>query len=439
MIAFVTLFLGLVAGPQTVEVAAGETVAAVELRLDGAPVARLEAPPWRAEIDLGRELMPHRLLAVAFDAAGEEVARAEQWLNLPQPPAGASVLIEEPAGGGPTVARLAWQSLAGASPQQILVTFDGQPLTVTDPARIELPPHDRRALHFLRAEVIFSANVSSVVEVTFGGVYADRVSSELTAIPLRPRGGKRRLRDPAQLRGVLVENGRPLEVVAVDHGPAIAVIVPDRRALPLIDELGRSLLRDRRVTRMVGLWERFRTWASLKGRQSVRLLWPVSRRQRTVGGLYDLFPASETFPAGSHGLLYLLQGISRPPQLDDGRQRLSDAVANAGLEAASRRRARAVVLLTSGEPEDASVFDPGRVRRFLERLRVPLHVWALEEPQASAAWGEVHDVSNPTRLARAANLLARDLDGQWIVWLDGIHLPQDVGLAPGVEDLAPVP
>lgn len=35
MIAFVTLFLGLIAGPMTVEVAVFDTVATVELRLDG--------------------------------------------------------------------------------------------------------------------------------------------------------------------------------------------------------------------------------------------------------------------------------------------------------------------------------------------------------------------------------------------------------------------
>ena len=48
MIAFVSLFLGLVLGTQTVEVLVGETVVSVEIRLDGRELARRsENPRWQ--------------------------------------------------------------------------------------------------------------------------------------------------------------------------------------------------------------------------------------------------------------------------------------------------------------------------------------------------------------------------------------------------------
>ena len=52
MIEFSTLFLGLVGGPQVVEVAVDNRVAAVEMRLDGEQIGRLEEAPWRLAIDL---------------------------------------------------------------------------------------------------------------------------------------------------------------------------------------------------------------------------------------------------------------------------------------------------------------------------------------------------------------------------------------------------
>ncbi len=65
MIEFVSLFLGLLIGPRPVELAVDNTVAAIELSLDGRQVARLDGPPWSTTVDLGPELLPHRLEAHA--------------------------------------------------------------------------------------------------------------------------------------------------------------------------------------------------------------------------------------------------------------------------------------------------------------------------------------------------------------------------------------
>ena len=52
MIAFATLFLGLITGIYPIQISVGGAVTAVEITLDGAPAARLEAPPWIAKVDL---------------------------------------------------------------------------------------------------------------------------------------------------------------------------------------------------------------------------------------------------------------------------------------------------------------------------------------------------------------------------------------------------
>ena len=83
-IAFLTLLLGLTLGPQNIRMSAADNVNKIELRLDGAAVAVMTAPPWQADIDLGNTLAPHRLTAVAFDASGSEVGTVEQKINLPR-------------------------------------------------------------------------------------------------------------------------------------------------------------------------------------------------------------------------------------------------------------------------------------------------------------------------------------------------------------------
>ena len=93
-IAFLTLFLGLVTGPQAVAVDPGAGVAAVELVLDGRGVARLEHAPWSATVDFGPALLPHRLEARGLAADGSEVARTDQWVNLPRPQAEVDIVLE---------------------------------------------------------------------------------------------------------------------------------------------------------------------------------------------------------------------------------------------------------------------------------------------------------------------------------------------------------
>ncbi len=442
MVAFVSLFVGLIAGSQTVQLLVGAPVAAVEVFLDGRSLGVLEGEPWGLACDFGEEVQPHELLAVARDGEGREIGRARQRLNLPAGHSRADVVLEGGTGGSGVVARLAWASVVAAEPAAVTATFDGQPLRVEDPRRIELPPHDPRKLHFFRAELDFPENVSAVVERAFGGTYADEISAELTALPVRLEE-RRRLPDPAELDGWFVGRGEPLRVVATEEGAADLVVVRDPAAQAAVERFRYQQRAD--LTRFPGLAvfedpkESLRGLLPLGRGCRVRFLWPLTERREQRGALtYDLLlPPTEDFSSAGGGLYWLLLD-KRPPAVRGRATRLADAVAVAGLLAAGRDRRRAVLLLADGRGEDASQISPASARRYLESLRVPFFAWAPDAADllAERGWGPVETVGSLRALEDVYRDLDRALDGQRIVWLDGMHLPQDIALsalAEGIE------
>ncbi len=426
MIAFATLLLGIAFGIETLELRVGEGVSRVDLVLDGAVVSSVDQPPWRAQIDLGPRPTPHHLEAVAWGADAQELGRTEQWINLPQSAAEASIVLERLEDGG-AVARVAWESLANAAPIRIEASFDGRDLDVPDPTRIVLPPYDDGALHFLRIELVFSESISSVIERTIGGTYTESVMTELTAVPVVVSKPFRKAKADA-FRDLLTIDDKPLDVVAVESGPSLAVMVVDRTVW---DDFGRQIAsRLSRHQRAAG-----NAWTSLRRQQRLRFLWPVSQRHLGASRSYDLFNLSETFEASVDGIYYLMRHVSRPLYLGTGPQRLADAVINAGLEAASRRRSRAVVLLLGQDPEDSSQLTADQVRSYLDDLQVPLLVWTTSAETVDSVWGEATPILDPLSLERASRQLSDRLREQRIVWVQGIHLPQAIRLTPEAREL----
>jgi len=164
--------------------------------------------------------------------------------------------------------------------------------------------------------------------------------------------------------------------------------------------------------------------------QTLRFLWPFTQEGERTNVRYALFARSEDHPPADGGVLWLLTAAQQPAFSAEG-QRLSDAVAVAGMTAAARGRRRAVVLVLSEEPADASQLEPATVRGYLSDLGVPVYVWSVGEvpPAMERAWGEVRSVRRKSWFQAAVEDLANDLDHQRIVWVDGLHLPQDVSLS----------
>ena len=110
MIELVSFFVGLVIGVHNVQVVVSNEVSRVELRLNGETLAEIEGEPWSVPCDFGRDLRPGEFEAVAFDAAGAELARARQWINLPDEGADAGIVAVRDAAGVTSGAQLTWSS-----------------------------------------------------------------------------------------------------------------------------------------------------------------------------------------------------------------------------------------------------------------------------------------------------------------------------------------
>ncbi len=414
MIAFVSLFLSLILGVRPVEVVVGEGVAAVEIRLDGESVGSLRQAPWTLPCDFGTELAPRHLEAIARDQQGRELGRVSQWINLPQPRAVTSVALEPRQPGQPRVALISWQSAVGAEPESVTASFDGEPLTVVDPRRLELPPANEAQLHLLQVELRFEDHVSSRVDLTFGGAYVDEVSAEITALAVKATKKLRRPPTAAEAQDWFVKKGEALQVIAVEKETAEIVVV-----------MGRT------CPRFVAPGEAYKApkSLSLSGDQRLRFVFTEPKKREGVGVTFDLFTLTQAFDGGLGDLYQLLTRISHPAR--ERQPRPTSAVAIAGSVAYEGRRRRAVIFVPGSEQETgAGSLSPARVRRYLERLHVPFVVWNPESrrPGGLEAWGEIRDVGSLKQLSAAFEELSEQLDQQWIVWLDGQHLPQDIEL-----------
>lgn len=430
MIAFLTLLLGLTTGAIPIQVTADGPVAAVEYVLDGATVARVEAPPWSATIDFGK-LEPHELVARALDKDGNEIARATQWLNVPRPPAEVEIVLEPGPEGAPAAARLSWQSLTAAHPATISLTLDDRPLIVQD-RRAILPAVDLKVAHILTAELWFSPTMVARKDVVFGGEWGSQISTELTAVPVR-MAADRDLPPPEQLQGWFTSRGLPLPVGAVDDGPGRVVVVRVPAATELLHELIPPA--QRKTYRSLENW---RNEMLLGKDDTVRIFSADANVHHGSGIPTELFEGSREMTVEDGGLLWLLTRHTLRPAPDADRGRIADAVAVAGLYAATGNYRRAVVLVLGAGTKDTSRYDAAAVRRYLDAMHVPLFVWSLESPKKNpglAAWGDVEVVSSIPRLSKAVSDLRAELARQRIVWLEGRHLPQSVALTPAARNV----
>lgn len=429
-VAFLTLFLGLAAGPQPVELTAPRGTAAIELLLDGVQVGRLAAPPWRGQVDLGTALLPHRLVARALDARGAEIGRAEQRLNLPQPSAEVQIVVESGAADQPRRIRVLAQSVTGDSPESIALTLDGRPLAPDAQGRIQLPARQPGgATRVLSAELRWPGGLTARRDLALGRQYDDEVSSELTAIPVWLRGGSE-LPLPAQLGGWLTADGRALPVDGVESGGEQVMVVRDPAAVAPLWHLAAA--RSPVETRF-----------ALESGAQVQFVWPDphapagrvdggARGAGAAGGGAELFDVSQQHDGAEHGIVWLLARVLHQPR-GEAPPRLADAAAMAALQAyaGGHRRAVLVVLAPAGGA-DRSQYSAAAVRRYCAALHVPLFVWSPGPPAAAsrAAWGEVADVSG-SGLNAAFRTLRRALDAQRILLVEGQPLPQAVALAGG--------
>jgi len=403
-VVFVTRFLGIATGTQPVKLEGDSTIRSIELLQDDVKIATITRPPWSAVVDFGSEIKPQELTAVAFDEQRHEVGRDTQTVNLPRPIAEISLLLNRKEDH--LSARVEWIHIGAQAPVSFTAALDGKIIQKSKSvvAAFAIPAVDGHEIHSLSVEIVFADQTRARKEIVFGGIYTEEVPAELSPIALRVEG-----KQPIPA-GCFELHGAAIEPRAIDDERARAFFITAGTG-----GIGRHRLEEPRLSDA-----RFRL-----ARTDLTLVASSARRVQAYSGRQtDLFET--TYVRDGVGIRGMLVKSTQP----SGPVRAADAVAGAGVHALGDGRRRVVVLVIGGSVErDVSMHSPKGVRRYLERIGVPLRVWSLDgpRPDLEAEWGPVQDVSSIAYLARATQDLAKELDSQRIAWMpatpfDAIHV-----------------
>jgi hypothetical protein len=422
MVTFITLFLSLVSGTHPVEVAVDGPVARVEILLDRELVGRRTRPPWRVGCNFGPAITPHELVAVAYDAEGSEIHRTRQLINLPRARAETRIVFVSDERGLPTAVKVIWETAEQIQPLGVYVIFDGQVLQPSEEGVFPLPPYDPNQVHIVTAEAQFLDGITAHSDVTFGGRYGSQVATELTAVPIHVDGKKPKLAD---LEGVFRARGAILTTAALERPGAKVYLVRDHAAVA-----GMAPIR-RRQDALGGRYKRIggsREPGKVAPKHD-QLYFVVPNPTYRKGR--ELYPTSPAMDIVELGLGWLVTHITNPEASLEGQQ-LSSAVAVAGVQAAAEGVPRAVLLVLSDEPPKLSGHTPDEVRSYLRSLRVPFYVWSTGAEPA-AEWGPTKSIDSSKHFEAAAKAMKKQLARQWIVWVEGNHMINEIELAEGVQ------
>ena len=410
-IAFSTLLMGLMVGvqPVGVQLAPGFKPAAVVFSLDGKPIGRAIAPPWKTHIDFGPSLRPVEIRAEAVDDSGTRIAGISRLVNLPASSARLDILLERNGLGAPSAARLVATSVRKETPVRLTLALDGKSIPVGPDGRAALPALDLSQAHVLSGVAEFAKDAIARADLALGGGIVDESGSRLTAVPVRVASG---VEPTVQSVGDRFRHGdQPLQVVAVERSPATVLLVRD----PDSTRMNRMLSRNNPGTGV-----------HLGPDDRVGLVWPLSHDVKIGDQEAQLLESTPYFTDKEAGLFWVLTRVSRPKKSIPP-YRYTDAVAVAAIEAYRSGAPRAVVLVSRAS-DDASQLTVGQVRGYLSTLRVPLHVWSYGP--TTSPWGEATPLISFVAYQQAATALKKDLDSQRIVWVAGEWRPEQISLSP---------
>lgn len=417
MVTFVSLFLWLITGIHTVEVAVDSGVDRVEILVDGELVTAMEGEPWKADVDFGQVIEPRELTAVAYDDKGDEVGRARQVVNLPRAEAEIGIALDRGEDGQPVSVRVVAENAERVQPASIVTTLDGQVLTQDKSGRFPLPAYDPQTIHILSAEVNYANGTVVRSDRSLGGNFGEIVASALTAIPVETSGEPP---SAADLEGRLTIDGEKLRIAAVEHNGARIYVVRDLGASQALKSAGQANIRPFRAVRT-----KRDPVIEFELEPETNRLYLVGVNAAAPRGI-SLFPVAGPVSLTRWDIPWAVTSLF-DRYTEEASQRLADAVAVAGIRAAGHGSPRAVVLVLSKDPEETSVYPMEVVKHYLEELRVPLRIW-ITEKKTSTSWGPATKTVSSKDFNQASKALLADLDRQWIVWVEGLHLVNRVKL-----------
>ena len=417
MVTFVSLFLWLITGVQTVELAVDPRVDHVEILLDGGVVATIQSAPWRTKCDFGPLLEPHDLVAIAFGEDGDEIGRVHQVVNLPRPEAETRIVLNSDEEGRATSVRVVTQSTEQLKPLSILTTFDGQVLKLEKQGFYLLPEHDPKTIHLISAEASYASGVVAGADVSYGGGFFEGVATELTAVPVLASDEPPTLSD---LDGRLTVDGKELGVVAIEQGGVRIYVVRDVASHSMLKGASRSFSQRYRAKK-----KKSKPIIEFDLEPEIDRVHLVGVNSTAARGV-SIFPVSGAVSIERRSLPWAVTNLFSPGATVVD-QRLADAVAVAGLRASGHGSPRAVLLITTKKPVDHSGYLGPAVRHYLDELRVPLDVWVTSK-ETTTSWGSGTKTMSSADFSKASKALLSNLEKQWIVWVEGLHLVNRIEL-----------
>jgi len=421
MVEFLSLFLNLVCCMQTVSVGVDGPVAAVEIRLDGSAIGTIKGPPWTMDCDLGQSLMPHLLEAVAFDAEGNELSMASQRINVPRAPAEVRILLERDQAGRPSAGRVMYDSALALKAKRVMIRMDDLPLMGDENNRFTLPEYDAGLIHVLSAEVTFGHQLSARTQLAFGGLYGSDIRTDLTAVPVVTTNDRKWT--PPEFEKVLVADGEPCKVVAVENNGVQIFMVQQAGALHRLRQLARMV--DSR--NLEGFPRHLLVdGASQDPTEDVLHIVTTEPEMISTGTRkIILFPSVGPLTLNRRSMPWVVTH-ARIPRAPEAPEHLADAVASATVTAAATTSPRAVLLVLADGLSDEGLFHPNEVREYASAMRVPLFVWSVSGLNEAGEWGTYVDVSSPKEMSDAAKRLLTSVRRQNIVWVEGNYLPNQI-------------
>lgn len=402
--AILTFVSGLVTGPITVNADLGPAESA-ELLLDGRPACALTRAARGCALPLGPALAVHRLDLVRRDAKGEVAERVTRWINRPGSSdaelRGRLTCDEGPKGSAPCLVRFGWIHPDGLDPDAWRVTLDGNAVSRRPEKGFTLMVPGDGKTHVVSAEANFPDGSTAALARVLGPDRAEETGDALQAVPLEVRGKG----EPAASE-IAAMLDAPVPVLEKGGSQVVLVLDPvaSSKLLELQNEaLGKSF---------PGI-----TTGKLKGVLSdlgpMRVVHP-----ETSGLRVPTFSLPATGQERLEALLYGPRGAA------SGVYAPADAVAAAGVLAASSQ-ARRAVLLVLGEPRaDRSRFPVADVRAYLAELMVPLFV--LSTGSSAGAWGDATPIRSQADLRRALEDVVASLERQRVAWIAGDRAPADI-------------
>lgn len=423
MVEFVSLLTALLIGSIEIELAVQGEVAAVVLELDGAEVGRLTGPPWRQPVDLGEQLRPHRLSAIALDAEGGEVHRATRHFNVYRPPSGVEYVLHRNSSGWLTMIGLTWPERGDAKPGRFAVSVNGKPVEADDRLRIWLPPLDPAMFQVIETVVEYSDGLVAVDRIGFGGEVLGSDSARVT--PFVVETGTAAM---TELVGRSFEVSGSARVVGVERGEAEIVFVRDVEAARAVAAFGPSRgvagalagARDAQAARLIHAAPfEADEWARLIDTSAVDDL-----EQR-----FDLTRLRAPLISDQEGRFGLFWNLKQyDTESATGAAWIADGLALAAVRVAAAPRRQAVVLvLAPRSADEGSRLEPHQALDYLAAQGLSFETWYLGKAEkAPPDWGGAIGVRGLGGIEDALEGLRSRLERQRLVWVEGVHLPGEL-------------